>query len=380
MEAPRPRDHVAAMSRSLARLASLATGIMLTAVSGCNDEPPLPPIVWEGEHLRFGTDADESTICAGTLPYLDGVVGHLGEVFGRPDAQVSYYWLPDGTDAYCPDGPDGCVNDRGTFSRYTIHQHELVHAVRWPGGLYLPLEEGLAEAFGDDWNRFPVQGDIHDLLEDPVGNRYLPGGGYGLAAHFVSYLEADYGLEPLMELDARTDYRQSFASASAAFERVYDEPLDAVVDAYEAEYPRCDQPTLRHKDFDCSRNVVEVSGILGERVERVISLSCDDESVLGPRLGKRWATMTLDIEVGGRYFINGRPQQEDRTFDFVEISRCDISCFDYGDDDLSRVTGNHLGGGHCVEPGKYLFRFSVDEDVDNDYVFNIERADYPPCE
>ena len=206
---------------------------------------------------------------------------------------------------------------------------------------------------------------LRGLKENVIMGRLIPAG-TGLGAY------------KRLTVDVHTD--EDDAPAMDAADLADDEPLDAVVDAYEAEYPRCDQPTLRHKDFDCSRNVVEVSGILGERVERVISLSCDDESVLGPRLGKRWATMTLDIEVGGRYFINGRPQQEDRTFDFVEISRCDISCFDYGDDDLSRVTGNHLGGGHCVEPGKYLFRFSVDEDVDNDYVFNIERADYPPCE
>jgi hypothetical protein len=380
MEAPGPHHHLATVSRPRSPLASLATALGLAVASGCNDDPPLPPIVWEGEHLRFGTDADDSIICAGTLPYLDGVVGHLGEVFERRNARLSYYWLPDGTDTYCPAGVEGCVNDRGTFSRHTIHQHELAHAVRWPSRLYLPLEEGLAEAYGDDWNRFPVQGDIRDLLEDPRGNGYLPGGGYGLAAHFVSYLDADYGLEPLIELDANTDYEQSYASAAAAFERVYGEPLDAVVDDYASEYPRCDQPTLRDKAYDCSRNVVEVSGALDERVERTISLSCDDPAVLGPRIGKRWTTMTLDIKVGGRYFINGRPLQEEHPFDFVEISRCDISCFEYGEDELSRVTGNHLGGGHCVEPGKYLLRFSVDESVDNDYIFNIERADYPPCE
>jgi hypothetical protein len=62
---------------------------MLAVASGCSEEPALPPIVWEGENLRFGTNADDSTICAGTLPYLDGVVGHLGEVFGRPDARAT---------------------------------------------------------------------------------------------------------------------------------------------------------------------------------------------------------------------------------------------------------------------------------------------------
>lgn len=121
MDAHPPRAHVATMSR----LTSLATGLVLAVASGCSDEPPLPPVVWEGEHLRFGTDADESTLCAGTLPYLDDVTGHLSEVFGRPNARVSYYWLPEGTGAYCPEGAEGCVSDRGTFSQHAIHQHEL---------------------------------------------------------------------------------------------------------------------------------------------------------------------------------------------------------------------------------------------------------------
>jgi hypothetical protein len=378
MEALRPCDHLAAMSRPRGRLASLAATLVLAVANGCSDEPPLPPIVWEGEHLRFGTDADDSTICAGTLPYLDGVVGHLGEVFGRPNARVSYYWLPDGTDAYCPEGVEGCVSDRGTFSRHTIHQHELAHAVRWPSRLYLPFEEGLAEAFGDDWNRFPVQGNIHHLLEDPVGYRYLPGTGYGLAAHFVSYLETEHGLEPLIELDARTDYEQSYASAAAAFERVYDQPLDTVVDAYEAEYPRCDTLTFRHKEFDCSRNVIEAPTELDTRVTTTISLSCDDPAVLGPRLGQRWTTRTLDVKVAGRYAIHGRPL-EMLPFELIEIRNCDISCFE-ARDLLSSLTGTQLGGSYCLEPSRYLFRFAVEEDIENEYELNIERVESLPCE
>ena len=366
------------MNRARSRLASLAPALVLAVASGCNDEPPLPPIVWEGEHLRFGTDADDSTICAGTLPYLDGVVGHLGEVFGRPNARVSYYWLPDGTDAYCADGPEGCVNDRGTFSRHTIHQHELVHGIRWPSGLYLPLEEGLAEAYGDDWNRFPVQGDIHDLLEDPVGNRYLPGAGYGLAAHFVSYLDADYGLETLIELDASTDYEQSYASAAAAFERVYDEPLDAVVDEYEAEYPRCSTLTFRDREYDCTRNVIEAPSEIDERIDLEISLACDDPAVLGPRLGQRWTTVTLDVRAAGYYFINGHPT-ENGPIELVEIRSCDGSCFE-GRDALSVTTGTHLYGGFCLEPRKYLFRFAVDENLETSYDLIVERSDFRTCE
>jgi hypothetical protein len=353
-------------------------GVVLGAAAGCGDDPPLPPIVWEGEHLRFGTDADETMLCAGTMPYLDGAVGYLGEVFDRPGTRVNYFWLPDGTDAYCANDGDGCAYERRVFSRHTIHQHELVHAIRWPHNLYLPLEEGLAEAFGDDWNRFPVQGDIRDLLEDPRENGYIPGPGYGLAAHFVSYLHAEHGLETLTELDAATDYEQSYAGAATAFERVYGQPLDEVIDAYEADYPRCDQPTFRDKGYDCSRNVVEAPTEIGQKLRVTIPLSCDDPAVLGPRLGERWTTRTLDITVAGRYRVSGRPL-ENAPFEFVEISRCDISCFD-ADDSLSRLTGNQFGSAHCLEPSQYLFRFAVQEDIENDFELSIERVDYPPCD
>jgi hypothetical protein len=291
---------------------------------------------------------------------------------------VDYYWMPEGTDAQCPDGVEGCVNDRGTFSQHAIHQHELAHAVRWPSRLYLPIEEGLAEAFGDDWNRFPVRGDIRDLLEDPSGNGYIPGAGYGLAAHFVSYLHAGYGFEPLTELDAATDYRQSYASAAAAFERVYDQPLAAVIDDYEAEYPRCSTRTFRDKGFDCNRNVIEAPTEIGERVTETISLSCDDPAVLGPRLGQRWTTRTLDVKVAGRYAINGEPL-EMLPFELVRIRKCNVSCFDPGEL-LTSLTGTHLGGSYCLEPSRYLFRFAVADDVDNDFELSVQRTSHPPCE
>ena len=261
----------------------IATGVALLALvspSACSDEPEPPPIIWEGEHLRFGTDADDTEICAGTLPYLDGVVGHLGELFGQPDAQVDYYWLPDGPQPFCPGDAYGCGDERGAFSKYVIHQHELVHSLRFPNGLYLPLEEGLAEAYGDDWNRFPIHGDIHDLLSDP-SDGHLPGPGYGLAAHFVSYLEATHGLDAIIELDAATNYYDtSFSQAQAAFEQVYDQSLDTAIADYQAEYPRCDTRVFRDKAFDCSRNVVNAPTEIDGRLDMTISMACDDPAVL----------------------------------------------------------------------------------------------------
>lgn len=368
-----------AMSSPLPRFAA-ALALMAVAVSSCSDdEPAPPPIVWKGEHLRFGTDADDSLLCAGTLPYLDGAVGHLGEVFGRPDAQVDYYWLPDGPEPYCPEVAEGCADERGVFSQYSIHQHELVHALRYPSLSYVPFEEGLAEVYGDDWDIFSVSGDIHELLRDPT-NGYIPGPGYGLAGHFVSYLEAAHGLEALVELDAATDYCEtSFSQAESAFQRIYGQSLDAEIAEYQATYPRCNTPSFRHKAFDCSRNVVAAPTEADERLELTVSLACDDPAVLGPRLGQRWTTLTLDVQVAGRYHIATSPVSYAAP-EVIRITRCDLSCFEYGEDLLSRTTSTELGSGFCLEPAQYLFRFSIDEHADDDYRFAVTRTDYPTCD
>jgi hypothetical protein len=364
------------MSVSRLRVATTVALLALASSSACSDEPVPPPIIWEGEHLRFGTDADDGAICAGTLPYLDGVVGHLGEVFGRPDARVDYYWLPDGPQPFCPGHADGCGDEHGTFSKYVIHQHELVHAIRFPNGLYLPLEEGLAEAYGDDWNKFPLHGDIHDLLSNP-SDGYIPGPGYGLAAHFVSYLEASHGLDSIIELDAATDYYEtSFSQAQAAFEAVYGQSLDATIADYETEYPRCNTRVFRDKAFDCSRNVVAAPTEVDGKLDMTISMACDDPAVLGPRLGERWTTVALDVEVAGNYYIIARPE-ESGALELLHIARCDLSCFEYGSDWLSHTTGYEFGGGFCLEPSRYLFRFAIAEDELDDYRLIVTRTDQP---
>ena len=192
--------------------------LLVLGTSACGDEPEPPPISWEGEHIRFGTSDDDSVICGGTLPYLDHVAGHLGEVFGRPDVLIDYYWVPGGVvDEYCEAGAWGCSTERGIFSQYVVHQHELVHAVRAPNLAYLPLEEGLADAFGDDWNPAPYvfEGEIDDLLRHP--SRHFPGNGYALAGHFVSFLRVTHGVERLLELSAATSYESSYSGTARAF-------------------------------------------------------------------------------------------------------------------------------------------------------------------
>lgn len=356
-----------------------ATACCLVA-SGCSDPPPEPPpIVWEGEHLRFGTDADEATICAGTLPYLDDVVGHLGEVFERPEVEVDFYWVPDDINRYCTSEGFGCTNDLGAFSRFPVHQHELVHAIRRPRQAYLPIEEGLAEAFGDDWDPppYPFEGEIRDILEHP--RDHFPGSGYLPAGHFVSYLHAAHGIEPLLELDGATDYDSSFSQFESTFEPIFGLPLEDALADYEASYPRCPSRAFRDKTVDCNRNVVRVPIALGEPAEMNVSMACDDPGVIGPRLGLRWTTVTMEVQAEGRHHIVVLPGTAS-ALELIGLTRCDVDCFSYDEDSFSRTTGTQLSFSECLEPGRYSIRLAIEDGTDDEYWVQVTRNDDAPCE
>lgn len=329
----------------------------LALAGACADEREPPPIIWEGEHLRFGTEEDESTICGGTLTYLDQTVGHLVEVFDRPDIMVDYYWLPDGVEAFCDSDTLGCSSVDGAFSRFAIHQHELTHAVRYPSGLYQPLEEGLADAFGDDWDPPPYdfEGEIEDLLQNP--GQHLPGDGYALAGHFVSYLRTTHGIDPLIALDSTTEYDSSFSAVEPAFEQAFGISLDDAITDYETSYPRCPLRAYRDKTVDCDRNVLPAPAEVGARVDHVVPLACDDPTVLGPRSDERWNTVALDVQVPGIYYFLASPQT-DIDLELIRLTSCDLDCFDFADDAFSHVTGTEIGFGECLSPGRYLFRFA----------------------
>lgn len=339
------------------------TLLLLVAV-GCGDDVERPPLTWEGEHLRFGTDADELELCAGTLPYLDGATGHLAEVLHQPHTKVDYYWLPDGVEPYCDDDVLGCTpKEHEVFSTLPVHQHELVHALRWPRVLYLPLEEGLAEAFGDDWEPvFPVSGDIEYLLREYDRGRAVPGNAYPLAGHFVSYLRVEHGVESLLALDRATEHSDSFASLETAFLGAYGVGLEDEMQRYEDTYPRCDQTFYRDLAFDCSRNVVAAPRQPDEEVAVTVSMACDDPAVLGPRFDQRWTTVTLDVQVSGLYHVFAGKADGDFTWP-IRLRNCEASCFDV--EGAIVYDGPFISGRMCFERGRYLFRFTEDVDFDD---------------
>ena len=322
--------------------------------------------MWEGEHLRFGTDA-QTNLCAGTLPHLDGVAGYLAQRFERPDERIDYYWLPDGVDEYCNDGSLGCVPDeRGAFSTFAIHRHELAHAIRWPERLARPLEEGLAEVYGDDWAPMaPLGTDIGALLQQGSGEGgVLPAIAYPLAGHFVSYVRAVHGQDGLMALDRASGHADSLSRTEDVYREVLGVELQDDITRYEANYPRCDQRSFRDNAFECDRNVVSAPRVTEEALDLGISLSCDDPSVLGPRLGERWTTVTLDVEEPGLYHVfAGRADGGARRS--IRFRACDVSCFEAGE--IPAFESPLFSGRMCLEARRYSFRFVMDSDDSGDY-------------
>lgn len=350
----------------------LVSGAVGWLGTGCQDERP--PIMWEGEHLRFGTYEDTSTICEGTLPYMDAFVGYIGELFDRPNAHVDYYWVPGEVGSYCVSIAGACAKASEVFSDRVLHKHEVVHAARPEA--YLPLEEGIADLYGDqDWLRHPVPEDVPWLLEEHEHGRYVEGNGhYKSLAHFVSHLRVVGGTQSLVELGRQTTYDGSFDSLDPVFLDLYGMLLDDVVERYIDTYPVCDQTRHAANDFECGRNVVQLPAVGEAPLERSIPLDCSQPDVLGPRWGQIWTTLTFEVPATARYHVNisGASRAE------IRFRRCGISCLD------DRFAAPPIeigfdGGGHCLLEGRYLLRVAVPENRTDDSSIRFEYADSGYC-
>jgi hypothetical protein len=323
--------------------------------SGCHDERP--PIVWEGEHLRFGTYEDTATICEGTLPYMDAFVGYIGDLFERPDARVDYYWVPEDLDSYCRSNIGGCTAGIEVISERTLHKHEIVHAAR--SNAYLPIEEGIAELYGDQtlWREEPTPAGMLGLLAEHEHGRLLEESAkYRNLGHFASYLRVIGGVPGLAELGRRTVYDGSFRSIDPVFQDVYQRPLTTVVNDYLADYPVCDQTRHADNGFECGRNLVRLPTQGEGPLDLEIPLDCDQPDVLGPRWGERWTMRTLDVPTTARY----RVYVDDLNYTGIRVRRCGVSCFDERHV-APRFDNGLWGDEHCLLAGRYLLLVAVTE-------------------
>lgn len=366
-------------------------GLFWLASVACHEGDATPPIVWEGEHLRFGTDEDLSSLCAGTLPFADGFVGFLNERFDREQQVVDYYWTPEGLVEPCEDITLGCSFGSVAYGRIPLIQHELTHAVRGDDDASPPLEEGLAELFGDDWvPDDPLSSPVSLMFESYDRGTRLPSSYYPTAGHFSSFLRAQYGEASLLEFVEISEQEDSWEQTMDRFQASFGFPIDDAFDAYE-EYPECDRTMYRANGFECGQSPRMLSTIPYERVDVDVVMSCDEDGVVGPRQNERWTTVVLEVPLDGFYnveFAKIGGQAPGR----IRFRECDQSCLVRDEDhpfvfDLAvesqaqRDEAFSPMGEFCIWSGRYLVRLAVDADDEGDFLLQFERtSDGPqPC-
>ena len=363
------------MRRALCLWSSLA------ACSPANEEEevlPTPPIVWEGEWLRYGRSPSLAPQCAGVAPYMNDLIGALTAEFQiHREVTVDYYYV-DAEDNPC--GALGCAKDTAVYSRATLLEHEVVHGVRAHVDFsHLLLEEGAAEYWGDDSREFPFRtmtaGDVvetagrtsHDGLESEA---------YGIAGRFYAFLEERTEPSVLLQLLASTVPEQ-FGPDTLSTEllRITGRDLDAWNAEFQAEYPVCDQFEFRDPTPVCDsvRQVERCDG--GDFVPFTTRVACDDEETLGPRDGEIWKYLAVELPEDGRYgvFVSTQPEIDGAS---IRIEECRGGC---GSTTTSFDVPTGITPATALDApaGRYLLRLAVPEGTEAEFEVLISGGSCP---
>lgn len=365
----------------VARVVSLAA---LLAIEAACAEPFDVPIVWEGEHLRVGTDKDIDAWCPGTMPRMDAYTGGLKQVMGVPDDLViDFYVLENPLEDYvggCAEDSPGC-SDGAAYSRFMPHDHELVHAVRYAEGLsHRAIEEGAASYWGDLLAPEGVAEEAElirmgDVLEAADADA-MTLADYLRAAHFTSYLVHQYGTSANKTLLRETEWGMRTHQLDEVFERLVGSSIDEVIAEYEGSWPWCGEEAMRSSFFDCSAPAI---GLCAGPVDThpLVSLdfevswfdhafefdvSCADSQVIGPRLGRIWRHAVVEVPIGGTHTL-GAVSDIDPADVKVTVKRCDTDC--------ARATPIQVPvsdiGAVVIDvefdPGRYLVRLEAKEET-----------------
>jgi len=349
-----------------------ATVVVVLAIGCQPPEPELPPIVWEGEHLRYRSDESVDSICGGTFQHLDERVAHIADIFDvPPEVMVDYSWTPgDALGEYCKPSLLGCAFGMSAFSKMASDEHELFHATRGASA-YPGLEEGLAVMYGDD-RRLPgeVNGNIEEILRNSREFGEVDALDYPRLGHFVSYLRAEFGQDGVAALDQRSASSHDYAQLSASIEEEFGIPMEDVLADYAARYPICQSTQYRYDGFECSGEGLVLPPGEDGKIVTTIPVGCDDPDTLGPRGGKIWKTVSLHIPEEGQHDITifGGGSLPAR----VTIDECDVSCFDV-ETAYHREFGGLLNDFACFKEGTYRIRIEIDADARGDFDVEISQ-------
>lgn len=328
---------------------------------GCEDRPPLPPVVFEGEHIRYRTFESEDEVCAGSFFMQDAKTGYLKDLFGT-ETTVDFSWIPDDRYFdYCP-GPPGCAIESEVFAQRPVMDHELSHGARESS--YPPFEEGLAVYFGDGGARdVTPDGTLEALLRPDV-----EASDYGRLGRFVSYLVAEFGLDEVIALGGDVPRGISPAQFEAAVGRRLGAPLVELVADFGERYPECQPMNYRDDRPYCDQpsNFVLTTGMGADAVEHDFDIACDDEGTYGNRSGKRWRYETFTVPERTVYSLTIKPNSS-TTRSFVVLEQCGTSCFEDG---FSSAQESYDGIPVCLDEGTYAVRMMLDDGTSSGFQFS----------
>jgi hypothetical protein len=259
---------------------------------------------------------------------MDRLLGALREQLGAPAPGRPTYYLLEGElteyDTPCPSEAYACADGSAAYTRIAPLDHEIVHLARSAVDFSHPLlEEGAAEYWGDDADiRGPVRGDVLDIATRGSEVQFPS---YPRAGHFVAYLVETYGETAFFDVSARTRFDSTVEELSGALVEVYGMDLEMLVEDYEAIYPECPQVEYRAAIGECAFAAARplCDAIQGPLVIRR-RFSCGDEDVLGPRLGRLWTTIPVDVPEAGLYNLVFEASPAAGVE--LKVRRCDGGC------------------------------------------------------
>ncbi len=353
---------------SLAVVGALAGGL-----GGCapDEEPPLPPVVWEGETVRVRMDDPEVEVCGGSFEALDRHAELVREELLLEGDGMIEYSIGDVefVDEWCSaDSPIACTRTTTgvVFTTEPFIPHEIVHAVRVldPRITRLrssPFEEGLATLLGsNDLPEGSVPLDAIGILEDAdVGGAAE----YFRAGYSMALLIERHGVDLFRNFDLLARDR----AEDRAFEEVFGE-TKAEFAAVADEAPLCDQSQWWVPLLECDGEPTTADPANGG-LSFSGDLRCGDERTLGPEDGRMWTTRHFRLDEQAIWIGYRFEMPDDAT---LEIVSCDSGCPErFAYIGTRYEVGSIANGLPSLEPGEYFLRMSRPVSENDDGWFEI---------
>jgi hypothetical protein len=347
----------------------------------------LPPLLWEGERVLFGTTyLDE--VCAGTLAVLDATVISIEHELELPpiEDKFRFYVVDDEAHAeICSPGSAACVKHTiegpikpivsKSYGMSMYMRHELVHARLlydniWGGRLF---GEGIAAALDKDGGCLAAGlcMDLDNLLAGDFG--MFPWVGYHAGADLVHGLLQTHGPDAVLAFMSVIHDKQTPDEKR----EIYLEHFDSIIDDDYESFPRRAFDEYTIAQLGCDGLVPAPSaGQHGGAVVHGI-MDCSSPEVVNihhsQTHGEMIWTFVVTPEQSGAFTFSFAPNID---YGHISLDRCSPP---------NGWTGTHAGGytsrwmaaygvqSVLLAPGQYQLRWAAPFDASID----IEIA--PPC-